>query len=50
MRLAIEEVPRSLSEGYLRSLAKFAALQNDDQKLVQSLFQWCVCGPSDDGV
>ena len=42
MRLAIEEVPRSLSEGYLRSLAKFAALPNDDQKLVQSLFQWCV--------
>jgi ankyrin repeat protein len=42
MRLAIEEVPRSLSEGYLRSLAKFAALPHDDQKLVQSLFQWCV--------
>jgi ankyrin repeat protein len=41
MRLAIEEVPRSLSEGYLRSLAKFAALPKDDQKLVQSLFQWC---------
>ena len=42
MRLAIEEVPRSLSEGYLRSLAKFSALTNDDQKLVQLLFQWCV--------
>jgi Ankyrin repeats (3 copies) len=42
MRLAIELVPRSLSEGYMRSLAKFAVLPNDDQKLVQSLFQWCV--------
>lgn len=42
MRLAIEEVPRSLSEGYLRSLAKFSALTIDDQKLVQLLFEWCV--------